>query len=743
MAITHYIDTSVPEIARARMKSQTQRVPEAFPVLVYGDTRDHNFIFMNQGTIESFSGNASYSLRVTLGEVQAGPTSGQYVLTCGTSGTVDALSDASTIQAALNSLTTIISDGGVVVTGTFPNFLVTWNTVGVKTAFTADATLLVPTSSISLVTTATGSATVRNQVMIVLRQSAIVSQSTWSTITNPANGWTGTISTNTAGALTLLSSLGVSVGEFIEAATVLTAEVLNNAGTPISYYQTPITLRAKNLDPSASVSPPITTYALGDILYGKADGTLGRLPGNTTTGIQFLSQTGTGSASAAPAWQTLTSGSFLLTGSGTGLFSNTDLTYSTPTLSVPDGYTISSAGSIGLTAGGSNKAITFTPSDSGAQGAVSGAMVPSGSTIIGTGGFQVYKQATSGGVFPSIELQSFRNGNSAQSFFVAASANGTQASPTTNPVSTTIGGFRFYGRANGAWRNLANVSAETSSSFSDSDFTSVLRLGPSTNSAQANLISMFGGNTTNSNSVVVGGASSISTRNVLTIDPGSNVSFQAWGSTGILTATGARTFTDSTSSGTVATAVANSFAVPAFAASSATTFTDFANGYWAGAPSRGANVTGGNPWCGWFASGGGGGNVRIDGSLYFGGITGTVIAGSTTTTGITGGAGNMTITAGTGNSRTLTLQTTTSGGVATNALVLSAAQQASFASQVAVNGATVSTTTGLITLASATGASSLRIPHGTAPTSPVDGDIWTTTSGLFVRINGVTVGPLT
>lgn len=44
--------------------------------------------------------------------------------------------------------------------------------------------------------------------------------------------------------------------------------------------------------------------------------------------------------------------------------------------------------------------------------------------------------------------------------------------------------------------------------------------------------------------------------------------------------------------------------------------------------------------------------------------------------------------------------------------------------------------------ASTTSFASLRIPHGAAPTSPNDGDIWTTTAGLFVRINGVTVGPL-
>lgn len=42
---------------------------------------------------------------------------------------------------------------------------------------------------------------------------------------------------------------------------------------------------------------------------------------------------------------------------------------------------------------------------------------------------------------------------------------------------------------------------------------------------------------------------------------------------------------------------------------------------------------------------------------------------------------------------------------------------------------------------SVVGGASLRIPHGTAPTSPTNGDIWTTTSGLFARINSVTIGP--
>jgi hypothetical protein len=44
----------------------------------------------------------------------------------------------------------------------------------------------------------------------------------------------------------------------------------------------------------------------------------------------------------------------------------------------------------------------------------------------------------------------------------------------------------------------------------------------------------------------------------------------------------------------------------------------------------------------------------------------------------------------------------------------------------------------LTTVASATGSAGLNVPHGAAPTSPVNGDVWTTTAGLFVRINGTT-----
>lgn len=44
----------------------------------------------------------------------------------------------------------------------------------------------------------------------------------------------------------------------------------------------------------------------------------------------------------------------------------------------------------------------------------------------------------------------------------------------------------------------------------------------------------------------------------------------------------------------------------------------------------------------------------------------------------------------------------------------------------------------LVTKASVVGGAGINLPHGTAPTSPVNGDAWTTTGGFFVRVNGTT-----
>jgi len=52
----------------------------------------------------------------------------------------------------------------------------------------------------------------------------------------------------------------------------------------------------------------------------------------------------------------------------------------------------------------------------------------------------------------------------------------------------------------------------------------------------------------------------------------------------------------------------------------------------------------------------------------------------------------------------------------------------------------VTHTGALITDDSTTARAGLNVPLGVAPTSPVDGDVWTTAVNMFARINGLTVG---
>lgn len=66
------------------------------------------------------------------------------------------------------------------------------------------------------------------------------------------------------------------------------------------------------------------TYTLGDTLYSSASNTLSKLSGNTTAVKQYLSQTGDGVNSAAPAWATISGGD--ITGAALSKTDDTNVT---------------------------------------------------------------------------------------------------------------------------------------------------------------------------------------------------------------------------------------------------------------------------------------------------------------------------------------------------------------------------------------------------------------------------------
>lgn len=83
----------------------------------------------------------------------------------------------------------------------------------------------------------------------------------------------------------------------------------------------------------------LSTATLGDIRYGSGTTTIAALAGNTTATKKFLTQTGTGSVSAAPAWNAIVAGdvpaiNLASSGAGgvTGLLPNANLANSSVTL---------------------------------------------------------------------------------------------------------------------------------------------------------------------------------------------------------------------------------------------------------------------------------------------------------------------------------------------------------------------------------------------------------------------------
>jgi hypothetical protein len=120
-------------------------------------------------------------------------------------------------------------------------------------------------------------------------------------------GGTGT-STVTTG--DLLYGSGTNTWSKLPAGAGYKSLVMNAGGTNVEW-------NAVALNQSGAVSGALgptnggtgqSSYAVGDILYSSATNTLAKLSGNTTTTKKFLNQTGTGSASAAPSWDAVSTG---------------------------------------------------------------------------------------------------------------------------------------------------------------------------------------------------------------------------------------------------------------------------------------------------------------------------------------------------------------------------------------------------------------------------------------------------
>lgn len=118
------------------------------------------------------------------------------------------------------------------------------------------------------------------------------------------NGGTGTTTVTTGD---LLYGSGTNTWGKLAAGAGYKSLVMNAGGTNVEWNAVALNQSAavSGALPTSNGGTGITTYTLGDLIYSSAANTLAKLAGSVSTTKTFLTQTGTGAASAAPAWGTI------------------------------------------------------------------------------------------------------------------------------------------------------------------------------------------------------------------------------------------------------------------------------------------------------------------------------------------------------------------------------------------------------------------------------------------------------
>lgn len=370
-------------------------------------------------------------------------------------------------------------------------------------------------------------------------------------------------------------------GTGVTAVSVATANGLagNSSGgtTPALTLSTTITGIIKGNGTALSAATSGTDYSAGTSALAT-----GILKSTTTTGALSIAASGTDYAPP-------TTGSFVLTGNGAGGFTNTDLTYSTPTLTVPDAFNISSAGSISLTAGGAAKDVTFKSSTTGNIVANAGAATP-----LTAPRFQGLQVAALQDVRTSIYLDAIGTQNPT---FVGRRAKGTPGSLSAVVNNDTLAQYVAEGYGATIYPNSRpGMAIGATQTWSDTVAGSRISFTVTPN-----------GGLTGLNSVLIQNTGAVNILGSRTVP--------AWETSGILLATVTPiTVTDSSSAtGTVATAVFNSFAVPTINSQQASVvYTNLANLYIAGDVATTGNASATNSYGLWNV-----GKSRFDGLATF------------------------------------------------------------------------------------------------------------------------------
>jgi len=229
---------------------------------------------------------------------------------------------------------------------------------------------------------------------------------------------------------------------------IVTGDIRNNG----TIYATSAIL--SNALGATSGGTGVSSYAIGDILYSSSLNTLSKLSGNTTSTKKFLTQTGTGSASAAPSWATISASDISgLAGAidsgipefspGNGISLNyttsTNILLITNTIGAPNSVAITGGSINGTTIGASTRstgAFTTITANAGTSSTSTGT-----GTLVVTGGVGISGAlyANSGNFSNPVTVSNGGTGASTLTGYVKGSGTSVMTASPTVPVADITG----------------------------------------------------------------------------------------------------------------------------------------------------------------------------------------------------------------------------------------------------------------------------------------------------------------